>query len=71
VVSMTEPCGRILGSLDRSHTYITINNTETLNSVFVQYSVLGGFPVTTAWCVLGLRMEERPPAMEGSCEYIE
>jgi hypothetical protein len=28
-------------------------------------------PVPTAWRVLGLRMEERPPAMEGSCEYIE
>jgi hypothetical protein len=27
--------------------------------------------VTTAWCVLGLRMQERPPAMEGSCEYNE
>jgi hypothetical protein len=26
-------------------------------------------PVTTAWRVLGLRMEERPPDMEGSCEY--
>jgi hypothetical protein len=28
-------------------------------------------PVTTAWRVLGLRMEERPPGMKGSCEYIE
>jgi hypothetical protein len=28
-------------------------------------------PVTTAWRVLGLRMEERPPDMEGSCKYIE
>jgi uncharacterized cysteine cluster protein YcgN (CxxCxxCC family) len=28
-------------------------------------------PVTTAWRVLGLRMEEQPPAVEGSCEYIE
>jgi hypothetical protein len=27
--------------------------------------------VTTAWRVLRLRMEERPPDMEGSCEYIE
>jgi hypothetical protein len=27
--------------------------------------------VTTAWGVLGLRMEERHPVMEGSCEYIE
>jgi hypothetical protein len=23
------------------------------------------------WRVLGLRMEGRPPAMDGSCEYIE
>jgi hypothetical protein len=28
-------------------------------------------PVTTAWRVFGLRMEERPPAMEVSCKYIE
>jgi hypothetical protein len=27
--------------------------------------------VTTAWRVLSLRIEERPPAMESSCEYIE
>jgi hypothetical protein len=35
------------------------------------YSMLGGIPVPTAWRVLGLRMEERPPDMEVSCEYIE
>ena len=29
------------------------------------------FPVNTAWRVLRLRMEERPPNMNGSCEYIE
>ena len=28
-------------------------------------------PVTTAWRVLRLRMEERPPDVEGSCEYTE
>jgi hypothetical protein len=28
-------------------------------------------PVTTAGRVLRLRMEERPPDKEGSCEYIE
>jgi hypothetical protein len=27
--------------------------------------------VRCAWGVLGLRMEERPPALEGSCEYLE
>jgi hypothetical protein len=29
------------------------------------------FPGTTAWHVLRLRMEGRPPDKEGSCEYIE
>jgi hypothetical protein len=33
--------------------------------------MLGGDPVPTAWRVLGWRMEERPPAREVSCEYIE
>jgi hypothetical protein len=28
-------------------------------------------PVTTAWRVFRLRMEERPPDMESSCEYTE
>ena len=28
-------------------------------------------PVTTAWRVFRLRMEERPADVEGSCEYIE
>jgi hypothetical protein len=27
--------------------------------------------VTMAWCILRLWMEEWPPAMEDSCEYIE
>jgi hypothetical protein len=34
-------------------------------------AMLGGVPVPTAWRVLELRMEERPPAMGVSCEYIE
>jgi hypothetical protein len=34
-------------------------------------TLLGGFPVTTAWCIFGLQMEEQPPAMEGICEYTE
>jgi hypothetical protein len=33
--------------------------------------MLGGVPVTTTRRILGLWMEERPPAMEVSCEYIE
>jgi hypothetical protein len=41
-------------------------------SMFVRNNaMLGGIPVPTAWRVLGLRMEERPPDMEASCEYIE
>jgi hypothetical protein len=32
--------------------------------------MLGGSLVTTAWRVLGLRMEGSP-GTEGSCEYIE
>jgi hypothetical protein len=28
-------------------------------------------PVTIAWCVLRLQMEEQPPDMDGSCEYLE
>jgi hypothetical protein len=36
-----------------------------------QEAMLGEVPVTTAWRVLGLPMEERPPAMGVSCEYIE
>jgi hypothetical protein len=33
-------------------------------------ATLGG-SLSTAWCVLGLQLEEQPPAKEGSCEYIE
>jgi hypothetical protein len=33
--------------------------------------MLGESLLTTAWCVLGLQMEGRPPVIEGSCEYIE
>jgi hypothetical protein len=39
--------------------------------IYHQNPMLGGVPVPTAWHVLGLRMEELPPAMEVSCEYIE
>jgi hypothetical protein len=37
----------------------------------IPYRLLDGVPVPTAWRVLGQGMEERPPAMEVSCEYIE
>jgi hypothetical protein len=42
-----------------------------VNKILLRKSMLCGFPVTTAWHILRLRMEERPPAMEGSCKYIE
>jgi hypothetical protein len=38
---------------------------------FLSSPNLGRVPVTTAWRTLGLRMEVRPPDMEGSCEYTE
>jgi hypothetical protein len=35
-------------------------------------AMLGGIPVTTAWRILGLWMDEQPSVMEVSCEeYIE
>jgi hypothetical protein len=40
-----------------------IPNSQELSTCWV--------PAPTAWCVLGLRMEERPLAIKGSCEYIE
>jgi hypothetical protein len=39
--------------------------------IYFYIPILGEYPVTTAWRVLRLRMEEWPPTMEGSCEYIE
>jgi hypothetical protein len=35
------------------------------------YPTACGSLTTTAWRVLGLRMEGRPPAMEGNCDYTE
>jgi hypothetical protein len=41
-------------------------------TVYITHSKMAGrVSVTTACRVLRLRMEERPPDMEGSCEYIE
>jgi hypothetical protein len=49
-----------------------INFLNIIFSVFgTTLSMLGGVPVPTAYHVLGLRIEEAPPAMEGSCKYIE
>jgi hypothetical protein len=44
---------------------------ELFGTRMAQRAMLGGVPVPTARRVLGLRMEERPPEMEGSSEYIE
>jgi hypothetical protein len=33
----------------------------------VTYTLLGGYLVNMAWCVLKLQMDD----MEGSCEYTE
>jgi hypothetical protein len=52
----------------RSRTFITLIFIIIYNMI---ETMLGGVPVPSAWSVLGLRMEERPPAMEVSCEYIE
>jgi hypothetical protein len=49
---------------------ITLIIIDLSDEIFAK-SMLGGIPVPTAWRVLGLRMEERPPDMEVSCEYIE
>jgi hypothetical protein len=51
---------------------ILMDNQEIrLRRGICQAAMLGGVPLRTAWRVLGLRMEERPPAMEVSCEFIE
>jgi len=31
----------------------------------------GGFPITTAFGVSSLRIKERPPDVDGGCEYIQ
>jgi hypothetical protein len=50
---------------------INLKITVLKGVVIAINSMLGGVPVPTAWRVLGLRIEERPPAMEVSCEYNE
>jgi hypothetical protein len=39
--------------------------------VWERQTMLGGSLVTTAWRVLRLWIERRPPVLEGSCEHIE
>jgi hypothetical protein len=46
------------------------NKMEELYTIIgeIRYNLV---PVTTAWPVVSLQMDERPADMEGSCEYIE
>jgi hypothetical protein len=53
------------------YTVLFLNILFKYNTLFTYMSHVKWVPVTTAWRVLGLRMEERPPGMEGSWEYIE
>jgi hypothetical protein len=55
----------------KSHLKILSRYEDNIKIDFIEKDRVMWVPVTTAWRVLGLRMEERPPVMEGSCEYIE
>jgi hypothetical protein len=59
-LSFTKYCMNHIGF---SFTMYDMNNLSSFHVRWV--------PVTTAWRVLGLRIEEQPRAMDGSCEYIE
>jgi hypothetical protein len=50
---------------------LSSSSSSSSSSSYTTNTMLGGILVTTAWRVLKVRMEERPPAMEGRCEYIE
>jgi hypothetical protein len=67
-------CCSLLKGLTNIHFSVKMhvnNHVNMLNITILHLAMLGGIPVPTAWRVLGLRMEERPPDMEVSCEYIE
>jgi hypothetical protein len=56
----------------------SLHNSKVLHQLLTKMAMPFKFlirvkwvPVTTAWRVLRLRMEERPPVMEASCKYIE
>jgi hypothetical protein len=60
-------CIKIFKSKDiRLHSVIIILFTKYINNSHVRW-----VPETTAWRFLRLRMEERPPAKEGSCDNTE
>jgi hypothetical protein len=51
-------CGAYVITMQQNTSYIYIEQSRHV-------SMLGGVPVPTAWRVLGLRMEERPPIYGG------
>ena len=63
----------------KSHTFTFFPIYDMLLTHLIPSVYVNVFPterdkwvlVTTAWRVLRLRMEERPPDMEGSCKYIK
>jgi hypothetical protein len=61
----------LLYKCDFSRSELMTNVTNIFRLAVSGNAMLGGVPVPTAWRVLGLRVEERPPAMEVSYEYIE
>jgi hypothetical protein len=61
----------LVGFSEEHNAYIFRIQTCRVWNLFIQIDTLGGIPVPTAWHVLGSQMEERPPDMEVSCEYIE
>jgi len=60
--------------VSHSFAFCRIDTCSLSSHHFVNYalaSMLGGSLVTTAWQILRLQMERRPPDTEGSCEYTE
>jgi hypothetical protein len=51
--------------------YLVTNKIKIILERVLCWIPIRWVPVATAWCVFGLRLEKRPPAMEGSCEYNE
>jgi hypothetical protein len=60
---------RILPSLSQLHRCEKLAIVNLL--LLMKWTRHKWVPVTTAWRILSLGKEERPPDMEGSCEYTE
>jgi hypothetical protein len=69
--SASEVNGVVLLSSDKIPFVCGATLSTRIKITSLEVHMLGGVPVPTAWRVLGLRREERPPAMEVSCEYIK